>query len=94
MKLFCVTPVLLLLLFGPLYATAEESIAIRVLNDTVLVPVKINDRDLAFLLDTGSEASSIDPSAAAELGLKSVGTEQILKNFRNLTVDFTEADSL
>jgi len=60
----------------------------------VLVPVKIRDRNLVVLLDTGSEASSIDTSVATELGLKSVGTEQILKNFRNLTVDLTEAESI
>ena len=60
----------------------------------MLVPVKIRDRNLVVLLDTGSEASSIDTSVATELGLKSVGTEQILKNFRNLTVDLTEAESI
>jgi hypothetical protein len=74
--------------------SAQESIAIQVISDIVLVPGKIHDRDIAFLLDTGSEASSIDTSVSTELGLKSLGTEQILKNFRNLTVDFTEAESL
>ena len=94
MKLFCRTSVLFLSLFAPLWVSAQESIAIEVISDTVLVPVKIRDRDLVFLLDTGSEESSIDASVGTELGLKSVGTEQILKNFRNLTVDFTEAESL
>ncbi len=94
MKLFCRTSVLFLSLFAPLWVSAQESIAIEVISDTVLVPGKIHDRDLVFLLDTGSEESSIDASVATELGLKSVGTEQILKNFRNLTVDFTEAEFL
>lgn len=94
MRLLRRTSFLFLLVSAPLCVTAQESIAVQVISDTVLVPVRIHDRDLAFLLDTGSEASSIDTTVATELGFKSLGTEQILKNFRNLTVDFTEAESL
>ncbi len=88
------TAVLFLLLFVPLCATAQESIPIKVVSGAVLVPVKIKDRTLNFLLDTGSESSLIDPSTAAELRLTPQETRRIQKNFRDLVVDVTEADRI
>lgn len=81
-------------MIAPSLAVAQGTIPIRIINTTVLVPVKINNQSLDFLLDTGSEGSSIDPSAAAKLGLAPRGTERIQKNFRDLVVDFTEVDPL
>jgi hypothetical protein len=86
--------VLLLLLLASLYAPAQDSIPIKIASGAVLVPVKIKERILSFLLDTGSERSLIDPSTAANLGLASHGTERIEKNFRDLVVDATEADAI
>jgi hypothetical protein len=54
------------------------------------VPVRVNDWTLNFLLDTGSQSSSIDPSTATDLKLTPHGTKRIQKNFRNLVVDVTE----
>lgn len=85
---------LLLLLLPPLYAPAQDSIPIKIASGAVLVPVKIKDRNLNFLLDTGSERSLVDPSTAANLGLVSHGTQRIQKNFRDLVVDATEADAI
>ncbi|MGA9041090.1 MAG: aspartyl protease family protein [Terriglobales bacterium] len=87
----------MLLLFSSIITpstVAQEKIPIQIINNTVLVPVKINNQGLNFLLDTGSEGSSIDPSTAAKLGLITHGTERIQKNFRDLVVDFTEVDPL
>lgn len=85
---------LLLLICAPLYADAQDSIAIKIVSGVVLVPVKIKDRTFNFLLDTGSGHSSIDPLTAADLGLRSNGTKRIQKNFRDLVVDVTEADAI
>jgi hypothetical protein len=85
---------LFLSMIAPSFAASQETIPIRIINTTVLVPVKINNRSLNFLLDTGSEGSSIDPSTASKLGLATHGTERIQKNFRDLVVDFTQADPL
>jgi hypothetical protein len=90
MKLFPRTSVLFLLLFAPFSASSQESIPIKVAGGAVLVPVRINDRNLNFLLDTGSGSSSIDPSTATELKLTPHGTKRIQKNFRDLVVDVTE----
>jgi predicted aspartyl protease len=89
MRLFPHTLVLFLPLLTPLSATSQESIPIKVAGGAVLVPVRINDRSLNFLLDTGSGSSSIDPSTAVELKLTSHGTKRIQKNFRDLVVDVT-----
>ena len=89
MKCFALAVIFLLLLAGS-DATAQESIPIRVAGGAVLVPVRIHDRDLTFLLDTGSVNSSIDPSTAAELKLTAHGTKRIQKNFRELVADVTE----
>jgi hypothetical protein len=61
---------------------SQESIPIKIVSGAVLVPVRINDRNLNFRLDTGSGSSSIDPSAATELKLTPHGTKRIRKNFR------------
>jgi predicted aspartyl protease len=42
----------------------------------VLVPVRINDRDARFLLDTGAGATVLDASLAGELGLEERGLVQ------------------
>ncbi len=82
--------VLFLLLLAPLSATAQESIPIRVAGGAILVAVRIKDRTLNFMLDTGSQSSSIDPSTATELDLVPQGKKRIQKNFRDLVVDVTE----
>ncbi len=71
---------LLLIVCSP--AFAQERVAIRVANNTVLVPVRINHRDLTFILDTGSELSAIDGAVAQELGLEGTDTLPVLKNYR------------
>ncbi|MGA8310110.1 MAG: aspartyl protease family protein [Terriglobales bacterium] len=73
---------------------AQDSIPIKIAGGAVLVPVKIGERTLTFLLDTGSSRSAIDPVAAADLGLVSGGTQRIQKNFRDLVVDITEVDTI
>jgi hypothetical protein len=85
---------LVLLLLVPAYAHAQDSIPIKIAGGTVLVPVKIGDRTLYFLLDTGSSRSLIDPVTAANLGLVPNGTQQIQKNFRDLVVDITEVNAM
>ena len=85
---------LLLLLLTPICALAQDSIPITIADGAVLVLVKINDRTLNFLLDTGSSRSVIDPVTAANLGLASEGTQKIQKNFRDLVVDITEVNTL
>jgi predicted aspartyl protease len=89
MRLFPHTFVLFLPLLASLSATSHESIPIKVAGGAVLVPVRINDRSLNFLLDTGSGSSAIDPSTAVELKLTPHGTKRIQKNFRDLVVDVT-----
>jgi predicted aspartyl protease len=94
MRLPPCTAVLFVLLFAPLCATAKESILIKVVSGAVLVPVKINNRTLNFLLDTGSGGSSIDASMATELKLAPQETRRIQKNFRDLVVDVAEVDRI
>ena len=85
----------LLLAIAPFCALAQETIPIRVINNAVLVPVKINDRSLNFLLDTGSDGTAIDPATATTLRLPQQQTKmRIQKNFRELVVDVTEADPI
>jgi hypothetical protein len=90
MTFFPHTWVLSLLLLTTPSATSQESIPIKVAGGAVLVPVRVNDWTLNFLLDTGSQSSSIDPSTATDLKLTPHGTKRIQKNFRNLVVDVTE----
>jgi predicted aspartyl protease len=90
MRLFSRMVGLFLLLFAPLSAIPQESIPIKVAGGAVLVQVKIDNQTLNFLLDTGSDSSSIDPSIASELKLTSHGTKRIQKNFRNLVVEVTD----
>jgi hypothetical protein len=85
---------LILLLWAPISALAQDSIPIKIAGGAVLVPVKINDRTFNFLLDTGSSRSVIDPVTAANLGLVSEGTQRIQKNFRDMVVDITEVNTL
>ncbi|MFZ0806222.1 MAG: retropepsin-like aspartic protease, partial [Candidatus Sulfotelmatobacter sp.] len=62
----------------------------KIVGNMVLVPITLNGTVFSFLLDTGSEQSSIDPKVAAHLGLASQRTERIQKNFRDLAVDVAE----
>ncbi len=78
----------------PIAATSQEVIAVKVVGGAILVPVKINDRNFSFMLDTGSQSSSIDPATASELKLAPTSTKHIQKNFRELIVDATEVGSL
>lgn len=86
--------VLLLLLCVCCPAFAQDKVGIRVANNTVLVPVRINHRDLAFILDTGSELSAIDAAVAQELGLTGTGTLPVLKNYREQGSEVIEVPSL
>jgi hypothetical protein len=70
--------VLFLLLLAPLSANSQESIPIRVAGGAILVAVQIKDRTLNFMLDTGSQSSSIDPSTATELELVPHGNTEEL----------------
>jgi len=72
---------------------AQQRIKIRIVNNAVLVPVRIHGRDLNFLLDTGSEHSVIDAAIAPELGLTQAGEEQILKNYRKQTAHVATTDA-
>jgi hypothetical protein len=81
--------VLFLLLLAPLSATSQESIPIKVAGGAILVAVRVKDRTLNFMLDTGSQSSSIDPSVATELDLVPRGKKRIQKNFRDLVVAIT-----
>ena len=73
---------LLLLLLAVSTCFAREVVKIRVVNNVVLVPVRVNGRDLSFLLDTGSEHSAIDASVASSLNLGQVADVEVLKNYR------------
>jgi len=73
---------LLLLLLAVSTCSAREVVKIRVVNNVVLVPVRVNGRDLSFLLDTGSEHSAIDASVASSLNLGQVADVEVLKNYR------------
>jgi len=61
---------------------AREVVKLRVVNNAVLVPVRVNGRDLSFLLDTGSEQSAIDASIASSLKLRQVADVEVMKNYR------------
>ena len=73
---------LLLLLLAVSSCFARQVVKIRVVNNAVLVPVRVNGRDLSFLLDTGSEHSAIDGSVASSLNLGQVADVEVLKNYR------------
>jgi hypothetical protein len=75
---------LLLMLMAPL-SSARQTVRVRVVNNAVLVPVRVNGKDLTFLLDTGSEYSVIDSGAASSLDLGYVADVEILKNYRTQT---------
>lgn len=85
---------LFLLLWVPFHAMAQESIAVQIISGAVMVPVQINDLALNFLLDTGSEGSSIDSSRAAEFESVPHGTQRIEKNFRSLVVPVIKIPSM
>jgi predicted aspartyl protease len=76
---------LLLLLLVVSSCLARQPVKIRVVNNAVLVPVRVNGRDLSFLLDTGSEHSAIDAGIASSLNLGHVADVQILRNYRRQT---------
>ena len=73
---------------------AEQSVRIKIANNVVLVPVRVNDRDLSFLLDTGSDHSAIDDARAQQLGLAEGGSIEILKDYRKQAAATAEIDSL
>jgi hypothetical protein len=73
---------------------AEQSVRIKIANNVVLVPVRVNDRDLSFLLDTGSDHSAIDAAMAQQLGLAEGGSIEILKDYRKQAAATAEIDSL
>lgn len=79
-KMIC--KALLLLLLAVSSCFARQVVKIRVVNNAVLVPVRVNGRDLSFLLDTGSEHSAIDAGVASSLNLGQVGDVEVLKNYR------------
>jgi predicted aspartyl protease len=54
--------------------------------------VRVNDRDLSFLLDTGSDHSAIDATVAQQLGLAETGKGEILKDYREQAAATTEAE--
>jgi hypothetical protein len=74
---------LLLLLLAVSSCFARQVVKIKVSNNAVLVPVRVNGRDLSFLLDTGSEQSAIDAGVASSLNLGQVADVEVLKNYRN-----------
>lgn len=63
-------------------AAAQERLNVRVVNNAVIVPVRLNDRDLSFLLDTGSERSVVDASIAQQMHLSPSGGVDLLKDYR------------
>ncbi len=67
---------------------------IVVSNNAVLVPVTVRDRQLDFLLDTGSEQSAIDATVAKSLGMQVTGTQKLLKDYRAVDSDVVIADRL
>ena len=72
----------LLLLLAVSSCFARQVVRIRVVNNAVLVPVRVNGRGLSFLLDTGSEHSAIDANVASSLNLGRVADVEVLKNYR------------
>ena len=85
--------IVLLLLVVCCPALAQERVGIRVANNTVLVPVRINHHDLTFVLDTGSEFSAIDSSVAQQLGLTGTAAIPVLKNYREQGSEMIEVRS-
>jgi len=85
---------LFVLLLLTVCASAQETLKVSVANNAVLVPVRVNERNLLFLLDTGSEQSAIDAALVKLLHLKSVGNVQILRNYRAQQTSAAEAGSL
>jgi predicted aspartyl protease len=75
-------------------ALAQQIVRITIDNDGVLVPVRVNGQNLAFILDTGSESSAIDVSAAQRLGLTRVGDAELEKNYREQETNIVAAQSL
>jgi len=73
---------LLVLLLAVSSCFARQVVKLRVVNNAVLVPVRVNGKDLNFLLDTGSEHSAIDASVASSLNLGQVADVEVLKNYR------------
>ncbi len=74
--------VAVVLLLGLSQASAQEVIKVQIANNAVLVPVRIHDHELNFLLDTGSEHSAISASAAQRLGLVENGSTEIIRDYR------------
>lgn len=75
-------------------ASAQETIEVSVANNVALVPVRVNERRLLFMLDTGSERSAIDAALVTPLALKIIGDVQILRNYRTQETSAAEAESL
>jgi predicted aspartyl protease len=71
-------------------AWAREHVNVRLVNNAVLVPVRVNDHDLSFLFDTGSEDSVIDPAVASSLGLRTRSEVEIQKNYRSQATGVAE----
>jgi len=78
----CSLAVAVVLLLALSHASAQEVIKVRIANNAVLVPVRLQDHDLDFLLDTGSERSALDASAAQRLGLVESGSTEIIRDYR------------
>ena len=83
-----------LLLILALQAYGLERIAIKVASNVPLVPVRINGRDLLFMLDTGSERSVIHVSLVTPLKLKTVDNVKVLRNYRILETTAVEAETI
>jgi len=83
-----------LLLILALQAYALERISIKVASNVPLVPVRINGRDLLFVLDTGSERSAIHTSLVTPLKLKTVDNVKVLRNYRILETTAVEAETI
>ncbi len=73
---------------------AEQHLRMKIANNVVLVPVRVNERDLSFLLDTGSDHSAIDAAIARQLGLAEGGGVEVVKDYRNQAAATAAIDSL
>jgi predicted aspartyl protease len=82
------------LLFSALGALPQEAIKITVVNDVALVPLRVNGRELKFLLDTGSERTVLDASVASKLKLPELGTTQIARNYRERVTGTIKASNI
>jgi Aspartyl protease/PDZ domain len=82
------------LLFSALGALPQEAIKITVVNDVALVPLRVNGRELKFLLDTGSEWTVLDASVASELKLPELGTTQVARNYRERVTGTVKASNM